>query len=70
MGNIAQTRPQAIVLGFLAYARATRFKRSLRVAEAICCALSRWVRYTLSRWEGLTFFAGDGGIELLEAPPP
>jgi hypothetical protein len=38
-------------------------KRSLlRVAEAI--------RYALSRWEGLAFFAGDGGMELLEAPLP
>lgn len=36
----------------------------------VCYALPRWVRYTLSRGEGLTFFVGDGGIELLEAPLP
>jgi hypothetical protein len=28
------------------------------------------IRYALSRWEGLTLFVGDGGIELLEAPLP
>jgi hypothetical protein len=26
------------------------------------------IRYALSRWEGLPFFAGDGGMELLETP--
>jgi transposase len=29
--------------------------------------LAEAIRYALSRWEGLTFFVGDGGIELLEA---
>ena len=32
--------------------------------------LAEAIRYALSRWEGLTLFVGDGGIELLEAPLP
>jgi DNA invertase Pin-like site-specific DNA recombinase len=32
--------------------------------------LAEAIRYAVSRWEGLTLFVGDGGIELLEAPLP
>jgi hypothetical protein len=32
--------------------------------------LAEAIRYAVSRWEELTLFVGDGGIELLEAPLP